>query len=155
MRNWGNMSTTAHGTPQSRWRCEENLFEGTGAFSSTVRSRPGPPLARAPGLQPCLRQEVPIAKPGGKPAAALQQGMARADTRKEQGAKSRSSREWGPELPMSSSWWRYSKHIQELTQELEGQLCFALPEFTLYPTQIDSKRKACLLRSKLWPGLAH
>lgn len=39
MRNWGNMSTTAHGTPQSRWRCEENLFEGTGAFSSTVCSR--------------------------------------------------------------------------------------------------------------------
>ena len=51
MRNWGNMSTTAHGTPQSQWRCEENLFEGTGAFSSTVRSRPGPALAHAPGLQ--------------------------------------------------------------------------------------------------------
>lgn len=81
MRNWGNMSTTAHGTPQIRWRCEENLFEGTGAFSSTVHSRPRPPLARVPGLQPRLRQEVPTAKPGRKPSAALQQPMPRADTR--------------------------------------------------------------------------
>lgn len=113
MRNWGNMSTTAHGTPQSRWRCEENLFEGTGAFSSTVRSRPGPPLERVSGLQPCLRQEVPTAKPGGKPSAALQQHMPRAGTRKEQGAKSRSSREWEPELPVGSSWWRDSRHIPE------------------------------------------
>lgn len=58
MRNWGNMSTTAHGTPQSRWRCEENLFEGTGTFSFTVRLRPGPPLARAPGKRYPLLSQV-------------------------------------------------------------------------------------------------
>lgn len=111
MRNWGNMSTTAHGTLQSRWRCEENLFEGTGAFSSTVRSRPGPALARAPGLQPCLNQEAPTVQAGGKPSAALQQHMPRAGTKKDHRAKSRSRRE--PEVPVGSSWWRGSRHIPD------------------------------------------
>lgn len=82
------MSTTAHGTPQIRWRCEENLFEGTGAFSSTMHSKATPTTRMCSWLavltqtrSTLLSQVESLLLPSN--SACLEQ----TDTREEQGAK--------------------------------------------------------------------
>lgn len=112
MRNWGNMSTTAHGTPQSRWRCEENLFEGTGAFSSTVRSRQAHhshvllACSLAPGKRAALLSQVESLLLCSS-RASQEQTLGRIKEPRAGAAEN------GSQLPVGGSWWRDSRYIPD------------------------------------------
>lgn len=112
MRNWGNMSTTAHGTPKSRWRCEENLFEGTGAFSSTVRSRQAHhshvllACSLAPGKRDALLSQVGSLLLCSS-SASQEQTLGRVKEPRAGAAEN------GSQVPVGSSWWRDRRYIPD------------------------------------------
>lgn len=140
------MSTTAHGTPQSRWRCEENLFEGTGAFSSTVHSRQAHhshvllACSLAPGKRdPLLSQVESLLL---RSSSTSQEQTLGRNKEPRAGAAENGSR-----LPVGSSWWRDSRYIPD---SWSWKLSCALLYLNSHFTQLkDSKRKACLFRPSL------